>query len=185
MCENPPPFCQPLAMTNKDKAGNRASTGFGLIELMAALVVILGIIAAAAYYKNRPVDDPKKIDNTMPNWAETTGPGTGINYYLEGTVHRVRHNDEGVYFLLKTSSGQRYFIVGSKQVSAGIGNVAAGQVAALAVQTNTGPALRATAMVVSLTQQIDAFAYKYLVLTPAPVGFEDPEDQEEKDAKEE
>src|SRR5437762_1466326 len=32
--------------------------GFSLVELMAVLVVVLGLFFAAKYYKDRPADDP-------------------------------------------------------------------------------------------------------------------------------
>ena len=142
--------------------------GFSLIELMAVLVVVLGLFFAAKYYKNRPADDPKTIDATLPNFAETQSPAAGTNYYLEGTIHHVERNDRGAYFQLRTASGKSYAVVGTNGLSGGLANLAAGQVGELQVQMNAGAALQASAQVISLAQPTDAFVYKYMVKTAAP-----------------
>lgn len=152
----------------------RKENGFGLIDLMASLVVIGGVIAAGAYYKGRPADDPKSINTSLPNFAEVAPPASGTNYFLEGSVHRVMHNDAGVFFMLKTPDNKEYWVVGAKGHTGGLTNIAAGQVGTMQVQANTGPSLAASVYVISPSQTADAFVYKYMVKTPAPANYQDP-----------
>jgi prepilin-type N-terminal cleavage/methylation domain-containing protein len=149
--------------------------GFSLIELMAVLVIILGLWFGARYYKDRPADDPKAIDSTLPNYLETVNPAAATNYYLEGTIHKVDRNDRGAVFTVTSASGKSIAVVGSKGLTGGLANVAAGQVGEMQVQLNAGPSLQATASVVSLAQAPSVFVYKYRVKTPAPENYREPD----------
>ena len=142
---------------------------------MASLVVVVGIVAATGYYKGRPANDPKSIDPSLPNVAEIESKTAQTNYYLEGTVHKVVRNDGGAYFWVETPGGKKLSVVGTKGLSGGLGQLAAGQVAAMQVQLNMGSSLTASVQVVSPSHAVDVFVYKYMVKTPAPAGYVDPD----------
>jgi prepilin-type N-terminal cleavage/methylation domain-containing protein len=160
-----------------DRHSARLQAGFTLIELMAALVVILGLYFAANYYRNRPADDPKAIDATLPDFATVQSLSAATDYYLEGTIRRVQRNSRGAYFTVRTESGREFAVVGTNGLSGGLAYLAPGQVGAMQVRMNTGPTLQASAMVVSLSQPTHAFVYKYIVKTPAPDNYVDPDDR--------
>jgi prepilin-type N-terminal cleavage/methylation domain-containing protein len=152
--------------------------GFSLLEIVATLVVIVGVIAATGYYRGRPASDPTSIDASLPNIAEATRKIAQTNYYLEGTVHKVVRNVNGAYFMVETASGKRLYVVGTQALSGGLSQVAAGQVAAMQVQLNMGSSLTASVQVVSPAQAVDVFVYKYMVKSPAPAHYVDPEADE-------
>ncbi|QJR09796.1 hypothetical protein DSM104443_00846 [Usitatibacter rugosus] len=154
--------------------------GFNLVELMAGLVVIAGVIAAAAYYKGRPAADPTKIDTTLP--AFISSPASSTNYYLEGSVHRVSRTDNGVYFMVRTPDNKDFWVAAEKTHTGGFANVAAGQVAQMQVQANTGASLQISTRVLPMSQVADAFAYRYLVKTPAPANYKDPLEEHDEPA---
>ncbi|QJR14303.1 hypothetical protein [Usitatibacter palustris] len=159
----------------------RNARGFGLIDIMVTLVVICGLVIAANYYRGRPVDDPTKIDTSLPDFS-TESHKSGASYYLEGTVTRVTHNEAGAYFRLKAPNDREYWVVGTKAHSGGIKNVAAGQVAMMKVQPNTGPSLTNSMMVAPGALAPEAFVYQYLVKTATPAGYKDPHEEEERAA---
>jgi prepilin-type N-terminal cleavage/methylation domain-containing protein len=154
---------------------NKSQSGFSLMELVAALVVILGIMAATAYYRGRPVSDPTAIDTSLPNIVETASPSAGTNYYLEGAIHRVVHSAGGAYFMVKAPGGRKLFVVGTPGLTGGLAHIADGQVAAMQVQLNMGSSLKASVRVVSPAEPVDVFVYQYLVKTAAPANYVDPE----------
>ena len=159
----------------------RKQKGFSLLEIVATLAVIVGVIAATGYYRGRPAGNPTSIDASLPNIAETTKKIAQTNYYLEGTVHKVVRNMNGAYFMVETASGKRLYVVGTQALSGGLSQVAAGQVAAMQVQLNTGSSLTASVQVVSPAQAVDVSVYKYMVKSPAPAHYVDPEAEEAQD----
>ena len=80
---------------------------------------------------------------------------------------------------METPSGKKLSVVGTKGLSGGLGQLAAGQVAAMQVQLNMGSSLTASVSVVSPSHAVDVFVYKYMVKTPAPAGYVDPEAEPE------
>lgn len=149
--------------------------------MMASAVVVIGMVLAAGYYKGRPANDPKSIDASLPNVAEVESKFAQTNYYLEGRVHKVVRNDGGAYFWVETPSGKKLSVVGTNGLSGGLGQLAAGQVAAMQVQLNMGSSLTASVNVVSPSHAVDVFVYKYMVKSPAPAGYVDPEAEEAED----
>jgi hypothetical protein len=143
--------------------------------MVAALVVVVGIVAAAGYYRGRPAGDPTSIDASLPNVTEVANKSAQTNYYLEGTVHKVVRNSNGAYFLVETPAGKKLYVVGTQALSGGLSKLEAGQVAAMQVQLNMGSSLTASVQVVSPAQAVDVFVYKYIVKSPAPAGYVDPE----------
>jgi prepilin-type N-terminal cleavage/methylation domain-containing protein len=168
-----PPPCENHRVGDREITMKKRSSarGFGLVELMAVLVIILGLWFAARYYKDRPADDPKAIDSTLPNYLETTNPAAATNYYLEGTIHKVERNERGAVFTVTTPGGKSIAVVGSKNLTGGLANVAAGQLGEMQVQLNAGLSLQATASVVGLAHAPGVFVYKYRVKTPAPENY--------------
>ena len=159
----------------------RQQRGFSLVEMMATLVVIVGVVLATGYYKGKPAGDPKSIDTSLPNVAEIEGKSAQTNYYLEGRVHKVVRNESGAYFWIETPSGKKMSVVGTNGLSGGLRQVAAGQVASMQVQLNMGSSLTASVQVVSPSHAVDVFVYKYMVKSPAPAGYVDPEAGETSD----
>jgi hypothetical protein len=157
----------------------KAHAGFSMIEMVASLVVVVGIVAATSYYKGKPASDPTSIDASLPKLAEVASKSAQTNYFLEGTVHKVVRNGSGAYFWVETSGGQKFSVVGTPGLSGGLGQLAAGQVAAMQVQLNMGSSLTASVNVVSPSHAIDVFVYKYMVKSPAPAGYVDPEAEEQ------
>ena len=160
------------------KSARTKQQGFSLVEIVATMVVIVGVIAATSYYRGRPASDPTSIDKSLPNLAETTQKIAQTNYYLEGTVHKVVTNMNGAYFMVETANGKKMYVVGTKALSGGLSQVAAGQVAAMQVQLNMGASLTASVQVVSPAQAVDVFVYKYMVKSPAPANYVDAEADE-------
>ena len=156
---------------------NDKQRGFSLIEMVAVLVVILGIIAAANYYRGRPASDPTSIDRSLPNFESATRTAN-TNYFLEGTIHKVRRSDNGIYFMVRTPGDKTVMVVGTPALTGGMSQIQAGQVGSMHVQMNMGASLAASVQVGSPAQHVDVFAYRYMVKTAAPAGYVDPEAEE-------
>jgi prepilin-type N-terminal cleavage/methylation domain-containing protein len=151
--------------------------GFSLIEMVAVLVVIVGVILAANYYRGRPASDPTSIDRSLPNFESATRTAN-TSYFLEGTVHKVRRSDRGIYFMVRTPGGKTVMVVGTPALTGGMAKIQAGQAGAMQVQMNMGASLTASVQVVSPAEHVDVFVYRYMVTTPAPANYVDPEAEE-------